>query len=115
MIFYRSTKVRDDLVLATHKDQLYLIIIGHVDAGKSTLMGHLLYKLGHIQQRTIQKYEHESKKLGKQSFVYAWVLDETEEERYLTHEKKKNMIMVCYLHNTFVIIETVVLQWTLVI
>jgi len=44
-------------------------------------MGHLLYKLGHIQQRTIQKYEHESRKLGKQSFVYAWVLDETAEER----------------------------------
>ncbi|XP_050440650.1 HBS1-like protein isoform X2 [Adelges cooleyi] len=64
-----------------HKDQLYLIIIGHVDAGKSTLMGHLLYKLGHVQQRTIQKFEHESKKLGKQSFVYAWVLDETDEER----------------------------------
>ncbi|VVC31843.1 Translation protein, beta-barrel domain,Translation elongation factor EFTu/EF1A, C- [Cinara cedri] len=78
----KSNKVRDDLTVpSTHKDQLYLIIIGHVDAGKSTLMGHLLYKLGHVQQRTIQKYEHESRKLGKQSFVYAWVLDETAEER----------------------------------
>ncbi|XP_025405308.1 HBS1-like protein isoform X2 [Sipha flava] len=79
----KNTKVKDDSGLSTshHKDQLYLIIIGHVDAGKSTLMGHLLYKLGHVQQRTIQKYEHESKKLGKQSFVYAWVLDETTEER----------------------------------
>lgn len=79
----RANKVKDDsgLLVSNHKDQLYLIIIGHVDAGKSTLMGHLLYKLGHVQQRTIQKYEHESKKLGKQSFVYAWVLDETAEER----------------------------------
>ncbi|KAL4121209.1 hypothetical protein QTP88_013767 [Uroleucon formosanum] len=79
----KSNKVREDQGLSTsiHKDQLYLIIIGHVDAGKSTLMGHLLYKLGHVQQRTIQKYEHESRKLGKQSFVYAWVLDETAEER----------------------------------
>ncbi|XP_025195578.1 HBS1-like protein [Melanaphis sacchari] len=79
----KSNKAKDDqgLLTSTHKDQLYLIIIGHVDAGKSTLMGHLLYKLGHIQQRTIQKYEHESKKLGKQSFVFAWVLDETAEER----------------------------------
>ncbi|XP_060835982.1 HBS1-like protein [Rhopalosiphum padi] len=79
----KSNKVRDDqgLITSIHKDQLYLIIIGHVDAGKSTLMGHLLYKLGHVQQRTIQKYEHESKKLGKQSFVFAWVLDETAEER----------------------------------
>lgn len=82
-ILNRINKSRDDpgLSASTHKDQLYLIIIGHVDAGKSTLMGHLLYKLGHVQQRTIQKYEHESKKLGKQSFVYAWVLDETAEER----------------------------------
>lgn len=81
--FNRSNKVRDNQGLSTsiHKDQLYLIIIGHVDAGKSTLMGHLLYKLGHVQQRTIQKYEHESRKLGKQSFLYAWVLDETAEER----------------------------------
>lgn len=80
---FRTNKVKDDsgLSMTAHKDQLYLIIIGHVDAGKSTLMGHLLYKLGHIQQRTIQKYEHESRKLGKQSFVYAWVLDETAEER----------------------------------
>lgn len=79
----RANKAREDpeLTKSIHKDQLYLIIIGHVDAGKSTLMGHLLYKLGHVQQRTIQKYEHESKKLGKQSFVYAWVLDETAEER----------------------------------
>jgi len=81
--FNRSNKVRDNqgLSKSIHKDQLYLIIIGHVDAGKSTLMGHLLYKLGHVQQRTIQKYEHESRKLGKQSFLYAWVLDETAEER----------------------------------
>jgi len=79
----KVNKARDDSGLSTlnHKDQFYLIIIGHVDAGKSTLLGHLLYKLGHVQQRTIQKYEHESKKLGKQSFVYAWVLDETAEER----------------------------------
>lgn len=56
--------------------------IGHVDAGKSTLMGHLLYQLGEVNQRMMHKYENESKKLGKGSFAYAWVLDETEEERY---------------------------------
>lgn len=54
---------------------------GHVDAGKSTLMGHLLYQLGNVNQRVMHKYEQESKKLGKSSFAYAWVLDETEEER----------------------------------
>lgn len=52
-----------------------------MDAGKSTLMGHLLYLLGHVNKRTMHKYEQESKKAGKASFAYAWVLDETGEER----------------------------------
>ncbi|KAI4801517.1 hypothetical protein KUCAC02_019412 [Chaenocephalus aceratus] len=63
------------------KPLLNLVVIGHVDAGKSTLMGHLLYLLGNVNQRTMHKYEQESKKAGKASFAYAWVLDETGEER----------------------------------
>ncbi|XP_031177634.1 HBS1-like protein isoform X1 [Sander lucioperca] len=63
------------------KPLLNLVVIGHVDAGKSTLMGHLLYLLGNVNKRTMHKYEQESKKAGKASFVYAWVLDETGEER----------------------------------
>uniref|UniRef100_A0A6J0SJX7 HBS1-like protein n=1 Tax=Pogona vitticeps TaxID=103695 RepID=A0A6J0SJX7_9SAUR len=63
------------------KHLLNLVVIGHVDAGKSTLMGHLLYLLGHVNKRTMHKYEQESKKAGKASFAYAWVLDETGEER----------------------------------
>ncbi|XP_060565439.1 HBS1-like protein isoform X3 [Ruditapes philippinarum] len=66
---------------AVGKDMLNMVVIGHVDAGKSTLMGHLLYQLGNVNQRAMHKYEQESKKLGKSSFAYAWVLDETEEER----------------------------------
>lgn len=65
----------------SEKDHLYVVVIGHVDAGKSTLMGRLLCELGEVNQRTLHKYEQESKKLGKQSFMYAWVLDETGEER----------------------------------
>ena len=64
------------------KDLVNLLVIGHVDAGKSTLMGHLLYQLGQVPKRAMHKFEQESKKLGKQSFVYAWVLDETGEERF---------------------------------
>ncbi|XP_061714395.1 protein HBS1 [Cydia pomonella] len=63
------------------KDHLYIVVIGHVDAGKSTLMGRLLCDLGEVSRRTLHKYEQESKKIGKQSFMYAWVLDETGEER----------------------------------
>lgn len=65
----------------SEKEQLHLVVIGHVDAGKSTMMGHLLYDLGNVPQRLMHKYEQESKKIGKQSFVFAWVLDETGEER----------------------------------
>lgn len=63
------------------KHHFHMIVIGHVDAGKSTLMGHLLFDTGNVSQRVMHKHEQESKKLGKQSFMYAWVLDETGEER----------------------------------
>eukprot|EP01136_Pigoraptor_vietnamica_P009233 Opistho-1_new@45513 len=63
------------------KDTINLVVIGHVDAGKSTLMGHVLFLLGAVNQRMMHKFENESKKAGKASFAYAWVLDETAEER----------------------------------
>lgn len=63
------------------KPLINLVVIGHVDAGKSTLMGHLLYRLGQVSKRTMHKFEQDSKKLGKASFMFAWVLDETPEER----------------------------------
>ncbi|RUP50958.1 hypothetical protein BC936DRAFT_136873 [Jimgerdemannia flammicorona] len=63
------------------KEGLNLVVIGHVDAGKSTLMGHLLFDLGEVNERTMKKYERDSQKIGKSSFAFAWVLDETGEER----------------------------------
>jgi elongation factor 1 alpha-like protein len=63
------------------KAQINLVVVGHVDAGKSTLMGHLLYLLGNVSKRVMHKNEVESQKVGKASFAYAWVLDETGEER----------------------------------
>lgn len=66
---------------ADQKHNFHMIVIGHVDAGKSTLMGHLLFDTGNVSQRIMHKHEQESKKMGKQSFMYAWVLDETGEER----------------------------------
>ncbi|KAJ1914402.1 hypothetical protein IWQ60_008819 [Tieghemiomyces parasiticus] len=63
------------------KPRLNLIVIGHVDAGKSTLMGHVLYLLGQVPERTLQKYERDATRSGKSSFHFAWVLDATEEER----------------------------------
>jgi elongation factor 1 alpha-like protein len=54
---------------------------GHVDAGKSTLMGRLLADQGAIDQRTLDKYRKEAEKIGKGSFALAWVLDQGSEER----------------------------------
>lgn len=65
------------------KDKVHvsLVVIGHVDAGKSTTTGHLIYKCGGIDKRTIEKYEKEAAELGKSSFKYAWVLDNLKAER----------------------------------
>ena len=49
-----------------------------MNKGKSTLMGHFLYLLGQVDQRTIHRYQTDSKKIGKASFAFAWVLDENE-------------------------------------
>ena len=58
-----------------------MIVIGHVDAGKSTLMGQLLLAARVVDERTIHKYTRESEQAGKGSFRFAWVLDQGEEER----------------------------------
>lgn len=61
--------------------QLTMVVTGHVDAGKSTLVGHLLYKCGQVAQRTMHKYEKDSKNIGKASFALAWVTDDSKAER----------------------------------
>jgi len=58
-----------------------IVVIGHVDSGKSTTTGHLIYKCGGIDKRTIEKYEKEAAEMGKGSFKYAWVLDKLKAER----------------------------------
>lgn len=63
------------------RPSLSLVVIGHVDAGKSTLMGHLLCKVGNVSTKQLHKFEKESKQIGKASFAFAWVLDEGEDER----------------------------------
>jgi len=65
------------------KDKVHIniVVIGHVDAGKSTTTGHLIYKCGGIDKRTIEKFEKEAKEIGKASFKYAWVLDKLKAER----------------------------------
>jgi elongation factor 1-alpha len=67
--------------MGKEKTHVNLVVIGHVDAGKSTSTGHLIYKCGGIDKRTIEKFEKESSDMGKSSFKYAWVLDKLKAER----------------------------------
>jgi len=65
----------------SEKPHLNLVIMGHVDHGKSTTTGHLLYLAGVVDERTIKAFEEEAKKMGKETFKFAWVLDNLKEER----------------------------------
>jgi len=63
------------------KIHINIVVIGHVDSGKSTSTGHMIYKCGGIDKRTIEKFEKEAQEMGKGSFKYAWVLDKLKAER----------------------------------
>ena len=64
------------------KPHLNLVVIGHVDHGKSTMTGHLLLKTGFVDQKTIDAYAQESSKSGVgDTFKFAFVLDRLKEER----------------------------------
>jgi len=67
--------------MGKEKSHINIVVIGHVDSGKSTTTGHLIYKCGGIDKRTIEKFEKEAKEMGKASFKYAWVLDKLKAER----------------------------------
>jgi len=67
--------------MGKEKIHISIVVVGHVDSGKSTTTGHLIYKCGGIDKRTIEKFEKESAEMGKGSFKYAWVLDKLKAER----------------------------------
>ncbi|KAJ8798420.1 hypothetical protein J1605_001545 [Eschrichtius robustus] len=83
------------------KTHINIVVIGHVDSGKSTTTGHLIYECGGIDKRTIEKFEKEAAEMGRGSFKYTRVLDilKAERERGITidislwkFETSKNMI-----------------------
>ncbi|XP_027431323.1 elongation factor 1-alpha-like [Zalophus californianus] len=67
--------------MGKEKTHINIVVIGHVDSGKSTTTGHLIYKCGGIDKRTIDRFEKEASEVGKGSFKYAWVLDKLKAER----------------------------------
>ncbi|WP_148217186.1 translation elongation factor EF-1 subunit alpha [Acidilobus saccharovorans] len=67
--------------MVPEKPHLNLVVIGHIDHGKSTLTGSLLYRLGVIDPKIMQQLEEQAKAAGKESFKFAWLLDKMKEER----------------------------------
>ncbi|KAF1874489.1 hypothetical protein Lal_00029916 [Lupinus albus] len=70
---------KDDLELK--KRHVNVVFIGHVDAGKSTTGGQILFLSGQVDERTIQKYEKEAKDKSRESWYMAYIMDTNEEER----------------------------------
>jgi len=67
--------------MAEGKKHLGIVVVGHVDAGKSTTTGHLMFKLGGIDDRTLQKLKDEAEAQGKSSFAFAFFMDKSKDER----------------------------------
>uniref|UniRef100_A0A3Q3K803 GTP-eEF1A C-terminal domain-containing protein n=1 Tax=Monopterus albus TaxID=43700 RepID=A0A3Q3K803_MONAL len=63
------------------KTHINMVIIGHVDSGKSTTTGHLIYKCGGVDQRRLEKFEKVAEEMGKGSFKFAWIFDKLKAER----------------------------------
>lgn len=95
------------------KEHLNIIFIGHVDAGKSTLGGSILYATGMVDERTMEKNKKEAKEMGRETWYLSWALDLTKEERskgktvevgrgYFETEKRKYSILDAPGHKTYV-------------
>ncbi|KAI1118647.1 hypothetical protein F5Y14DRAFT_222486 [Nemania sp. NC0429] len=95
------------------KEHVNVIFLGHVDAGKSTLGGSILYATGMVDERTMEKYKREAKELGRESWWLSWVLDLTKEERakgktvevgrgFFETEKRRYSILDAPGHKTYV-------------
>jgi elongation factor 1-alpha len=63
------------------KQHCSIVICGHVDAGKSTTTGRLIFELNGISEREMEKLKAEAKVLGKESFAFAFYMDRSKEER----------------------------------
>jgi len=63
------------------KKHLGIVVVGHVDAGKSTTTGHLMFKLGGLNERMMEKLTKEAEAQGKASFAFAFFMDKSKDER----------------------------------
>jgi len=80
-VLQRPSATINDLKVRDEREHLNLVFIGHVDAGKSTFCGRILYDTGQVDARTIEKYEKEAKEKNRESWFLAFIMDTNEEER----------------------------------
>ena len=67
--------------MAAKKIHINLVFIGHVDHGKSTTVGRLLYDSGNVDEQAMRKLKEKAQELGKSGFEFAFVMDNLKEER----------------------------------
>ena len=95
------------------KDHVSIMFMGHVDAGKSTMGGNILYLTDSVDKRTVEKYEREAKDAGKQGWYLSWIMDTNKEERsdgktievgraYFETEKRRYTILDAPGHKMYV-------------
>jgi len=65
----------------TEKEHVNVVFIGHVDAGKSTIGGQMMYLTGMVDKRTLEKYEREAKEKNRETWYLSWCMDTNQEER----------------------------------
>ncbi|KAM6913977.1 G1 to S phase transition 1, like [Lycodopsis pacificus] len=98
---------------APKKEHINVVFIGHVDAGKSTIGGQIMYLTGMVDKRTLEKYEREAKEKNRETWYLSWALDTNQEERdkgktvevgraYFETEKKHFTILDAPGHKSFV-------------
>ncbi|XP_074272635.1 uncharacterized protein LOC141596397 isoform X1 [Silene latifolia] len=78
---HEANEAVNDIAEPARKRHLNVVFIGHVDAGKSTIGGQILFLSGQVDERTIQKYEKEAKDKARDSWYMAYIMDTNEEER----------------------------------
>ncbi|PSN75286.1 hypothetical protein BS50DRAFT_567984 [Corynespora cassiicola Philippines] len=95
------------------KEHINVIFLGHVDAGKSTLGGSILWATGMVDQRTMDKLKREAKDAGRETWYLSWALDLNKEERnqgktievgrgFFETEKRRYTILDAPGHKTYV-------------
>jgi elongation factor 1-alpha len=67
--------------MAKNKEHINLVFVGHVDHGKSTTVGRLLYDSGNVDEQAMRKLKEKAQELGKGGFEFAFVMDNLKEEQ----------------------------------